>query len=232
VCCRNTALKLTILIPTQTDTTRVQLPVAGAGEEENPIAVIAQSIAVFAKANESNISNADLSIWAATIEAFVDATEPQSSRTARAFAAAEAAVAAAELAAVRAASDMLGDMQTHAKVPVVQPTADQEADLARIQIEIELMRDFELAVQQELDAERISKMEANLSAGKLEFPDDGATKNCDTEDADIPSVMAVTSATVSEDVDGVRNNTPAEGLTISSEEHQVNNSCLTEATIL
>jgi hypothetical protein len=224
----NAPLIRTIYISTQNDTPRVHLPTTEVGEEENPLAVIAQSIAVFAKANESNIANADLSIWAATIEAFVNACEPQSSRAARALAAAEASVAAEE----SARGDMRVDVKTQIELPVTLPTVEQEANRTRIQIEIELMRDFELAVQQELDAERSLKMEAILGAVKSEFPENGVTGICDAKDADTHSVMAVTSATVSDDADGLINNAPPEGLTLPSEDHQVKNSCLIEFVIL
>jgi hypothetical protein len=218
-------------LSTQNNTPRVELPTTEAGEEENPLAVIAQSIAVFAKANETNIANADLSIWAATIEAFVDACEPQSSRASRAVATAEAAVADAEaavaaaeaaVAAAESACDMRVGVETQTQVPVTLPTEEQAADLARIRIEIELMRDFELAVQQELDAERNSKMEAILDAAKSEFPDNGVTDIGDAEDADTHSVVAVPSATLSDDADELINNAPSEGLTVPSE-YQVNN---------
>jgi hypothetical protein len=211
-------------LSTQNNTPRVELPTTEAGEEENPLAVIAQSIAVFAKANETNIANADLSIWAATIEAFVDACEPQSSRASRAVATAQAAVADAEavVAAAESACDMRVGVETQTQVPVTLPTEEQAADLARIRIEIELMRDFELAVQQELDAERNSKMEAILDAAKSEFPDNGVTDIGDAEDADTHSVVAVASATLSDDADELINNAPSEGLTVPSE-YQVNN---------
>lgn len=225
----------------QNDTANIQTALAEVTEVQTASGAMAKAISKFVKANELNVAHADLTIWAATIEAIVNATEPSSSRAARVLA---AAVESAD-------SYMRGDLERAIFETRVTPScAEQEADLARKQVESELMRDFELAVQQELDDERKNEREASLGRARSAFlqtigasisneqeanqkqdkdndNDEDQYKDEEEEEeqgqhADVPSEEAGKSAAVSDSADVVDSPSPDSSMFVSCGDVQVN----------